>query len=666
MCGLAGIVSLSGNSIANLEQKLRAMSNLIAHRGPDGHGIWANCDRTAGLAHLRLSILDLSPSGAQPMQAPNRTVLVHNGEVYNFSELRDALQAGWAFRGTSDTETILAAYDRYGERFVDHLRGMFSFALWNENTKSLFAARDRFGIKPFYYAEVDSELYFASEVKALLPFLPEIETDPNALAQYLTFQFTLDELTLFKHIKQLPPAHRLLVKNGRVNVERYWDVHYKVDWDHSPRYFNSRLRELLEESVDLHLRSDVPVGGYMSGGIDSSLISILAGRTNHKNRHFFHGKFTQFPGYDESHFAELAAAEAGGHLHQIDIGAQDFSDNIRDVVYHLDYPCAGPGSFPQYMVSQLASKHVKVVLGGQGGDEIFGGYARYLVAYFEQCIKAAIEGSYQSGNYVVTIESIIPNLGALREYKPMIRQLWRDGLFGDIDQRYFRLIDRSEGTSDEVAWGELDKDGVYERFAAIFNNKDNVRKEAYLDKMTHFDFKTLLPALLQVEDRMSMAHGLESRVPLLDHPLIEFAASIPADLKFAGGKMKNLIKTVFADILPRQLVERRDKMGFPVPLREWYSGDLRDFVSDTFNGQRARERPFMRSDKVLQNFSAEAQFSRKTWGLLNLELWHQIFHDRASEWRRKAEKHQPIEKAEALVQSEELGNLLIADGSSRA
>ncbi|HZJ12446.1 MAG TPA: asparagine synthase (glutamine-hydrolyzing), partial [Methyloceanibacter sp.] len=554
MCGIAGIVSLSDAPVENLEGKLRVMNDLIAHRGPDGEGVWCTADKTAGLAHRRLSILDLSPAGAQPMVAPNDTVLVHNGEVYNFVELRQALEGHWRFRGTSDTETILAAYEHYGDSFVDHLRGMFAFAIWDERNKRLVAARDRFGIKPFYYAEVDRTLYFASEVKALLPFLHSIETDPDALCQYLTFQYIIDEQTMFKGVKQLMPGHQLVVSNGRVEVRRYWDVNYEVDWDHSPGYFHRRLRELLDDSVAVHLRSDVPVGGYMSGGIDSSLISILAARVSHQNRHFFHGKFTEFPGYDESPYAELAATSAEGELHQIDITAQDFQDNIRNVIYHLDYPCAGPGSFPQYMVSQLASQHVKVVLGGQGGDEIFGGYARYLVAYFEQCIKAAIEGSYQSGNYIVTIESIIPNLGALREYRPMIQQFWKDGLFGDIDQRYFRLIDRSGDISDEVDWGALDKTGVYERFKAIFNNTANVRKEAYFDKMTHFDFKCLLPALLQVEDRMSMAHGIESRVPLLDHPLVEFAASIPADLKFEAGTMKQLLKVVFADVLPKPLL----------------------------------------------------------------------------------------------------------------
>ena len=234
----------------------------------------------------------------------------------------------------------------------------------------------------------------------------------------------------------------------------------------------------------------------------------------------------------------------------IDISADDFRNRIHDVIWHMDFPVAGPGSFPQFMVSELAAKHVKVVLGGQGGDEIFGGYARYLIAYFEQCIKAAIEGNYKNGNYVVTIESIVPNLGILREYKPMLREFWREGLFSDLDSRYFRLIDRSSDMTEEVDWHALDKDRVFEAFQNIFNNPENVGHEAYFDKMTHFDFKCLLPALLHVEDRMSMAHGLESRVPFLDHPLVEFAATVPADLKFAGGDTKHLLKRALGGELP--------------------------------------------------------------------------------------------------------------------
>ena len=634
MCGIVGLLDLEGANVPGLERKLSVMSKLVEHRGPDGHGQWTGAGDSVGLAHRRLSIIDLTDHGAQPMRAPNGTVLTFNGEIYNYRELRAQLSYGWLFTSTSDTETIMAAYAKYGTACVDHLRGMFAFAIWDEKKQRLFCARDRFGIKPFYYAAINGVLAFASEIKALIPLLPDVRTDAGAFAEYLTFQYTIGEHTLFEGVKQLLPGHTLVVENGNLRVQRYWDVHYEIDYDHTPAYFKEKLRHLVDDSIDVHLRSDVPVGSYLSGGIDSSLIALLAKRHDPSNNQAFHGKFTQFPGYDESGYAQTVADQSGSTLHQIDISANDFRENIENVIYHLDVPVAGPGSFPQYMVSKLAGEHVKVVLGGQGGDEIFGGYARYVVAYFEQAIKAAIDGTYQNGNFVVTPESIIPNLGVLREYKPMIKEFWREGLFEEMAPRYFRLVDRSTDMTDEVVWERLDREKVYDDFRAIFNNTRNVRKEAYFDSMTHFDFKCLLPALLQVEDRMSMAHGLEGRVPLLDHPLIEFAATVPADVKFEGGQLKQLLKQTYKDVLPPSLLERRDKMGFPVPLREWFAGELHDMVEDIFRGSKHRNRDFINHDAVLKNFDKAERFSRKTWGLLSLEMWHQQFHDKAVDYRR--------------------------------
>jgi asparagine synthase (glutamine-hydrolysing) len=633
MCGIAGIANISLAPIQSLSSHLHTMSRLIAHRGPDGAGEWQRHNQSVGLVHRRLSIIDLSEAASQPMSGGNGTVIVFNGEIYNYKELRQALSATWKFKSQSDTECILAAYEKYGDACLDHLRGMFAFAIWDEQHQRLFCARDRFGIKPFYHCVVDDVFYFASEAKALLPFLPEIATDRSALAEYLTFQYTIGEKTLFEGIRQLLPAHALSVEDGRIKTWRHWDVRFEIDFDHSSSYFRKHLRELVDESLALHLRSDVPVGSYISGGIDSSLLHILANRGAASCPLGFHGRFKEYAGYDESHYAELAVERTEGKLHIADITAADFSNYIRDVIYHLDFPVAGPGSFPQFMVSKLAAEHLKVVLGGQGGDEIFGGYARYAIAYFEQCVKAAIDGNYHNGNYVVTIESIVPNLGLLREYKPLMTEFWREGLFAPMDQRYFRLIDRSTDIRDEIDWTALDRRQVFEDFSKIFNNSNNVKKEAYFDKMTHFDFKCLLPALLQVEDRMSMAHGLESRVPLLDHPLVEFAATVPADVKFKGGNMKHLIKSEFADDLPPEIVNRRDKMGFPVPLKQWFDGELSGFVQEIFQGMVEKQRPYINPKAILKNLGSESRFSRKTWGLLCMELWYQAFHDRASEWR---------------------------------
>lgn len=648
MCGIAGIVHLDNQPVPDMARRLGVMSRLIVHRGPDDYGIWISPESAVGFAHRRLSIFDLSPAGRQPMLGEDGAVMLHNGEVYNFPELKTELAGRWRFKTQTDTEVMLAAHAMWGDEAVQKFRGMFAYARWEPKTKRMVAARDRMGVKPFYYTIQGRVLYFASEMKALLPFVPAIETDPEAFAEYVTFQYTLGQQTMFRHVRQLLPGFRLIVQNGQVREERYWDVHYHVDHDHTEDYFQRKLTELVNDSLSIHLRSDVPVGSYLSGGIDSSLIAMLSSNLNDKNNQFFHGKFTQFPGYDESNYAQVAADAARGRMHEIDITADMFSDSIGKIIYHLDTPVAGPGSFPQYFVSKLARERVTVCLGGQGGDEVFGGYARYLVAYLEQCIRAAIDGTYQNGNFVVTLESIIPRLGMLREYQPMLQMLWKEGLFGPLDERYFRLINRSNDMSNEIRFEELPLGGVFEKFKDEFN-RENVGAHAYFDKMTHFDLKFLLPALLQVEDRMSMAHGLESRVPFLDHPIIEFAATIPANVKYKEGESKYILKEAYREVLPEQLLTRRDKMGFPVPLKEWFSGELKDFLGDMFASASANERAYIHRDRLAASIGNSAQFSRKAWGLLSLELWHQQYHDRSAEFASMLDKA-PLDDSAKVLQ----------------
>lgn len=650
MCGIAGILALNDEARPVMESELEIMNNILAHRGPDAEGIWRSTDYRVGLAHRRLQIIDLSMAGSQPMSGSNQTKLTFNGEIYNYIELREELQGGWNFHSHTDTETVLAAYARYGVDCLAHLRGMFAFALWDEKAGRLLAARDRLGIKPLYYSIIDNRLLFASEIKALLPFQKDIKTDRKALAQYLAFQFPIGRSTLFEGIYTLAPGEFLLAQDETIKVERYWDIHFRADLDHTPKYFYERLRELVDESIRLHLRADTPIGSYLSGGIDSSLVASLASRHDQQNRDAFHGRFTEYRGYDESVFAQEAAESSGKTLHIVDITAKDFLNNIDSVIYHLDQPMAGPGSFPQYMVSELSARHVKVVLGGQGGDEIFAGYARYLIAYFEQCLKAAIDGTYKDGRFVVTIESIVPNLGALREYKPLLKTFWEQGLFEELDHRYLRLVDRSADLNDEIDPSCLHRESVLSAFADIFNSEQNVHNRAYLDRMCHFDFKTLLPALLHVEDRMSMAHGLESRVPFLDHKLIEFIATVPANVKFRDGQLKVMLREAFEHALPEKIVKRRDKMGFPVPLNEWYQKELFEFVYDLFSSRAARERDIFNTDKIIDRITGSQRFSRKLWGLLCLELWHRQFHDRAFEYRTMLSRHRSRSPRAASIQ----------------
>jgi asparagine synthase (glutamine-hydrolysing) len=629
MCGIAGALSLSGRPIEDLSRRLGVMNRLLAHRGPDGKGVWEHPSRHVGFAHRRLSIIDLD-TGAQPMLDPAGNAVTYNGEIYNYLELRDQLGPG-SFVTRSDTEVLLHAWRKWGPDSLNHLRGMFAFALWDESAQELFCARDRFGIKPFYYTQVGDVLYFASECKALLPFLDAIETCSEGLNDYLTFQLCLSGKTPFKGIRELLPGHHLHVRDGRVEIRRYWEVWYSRDFEHTSAYFERQIDELLRDSVRLHLRSDVPVGAYVSGGFDSSTVAALACELD-PSLVGFTGRFDCGEAYDESRYAREVARARKFELYERDISVRDFVENLPRVIYHLDYPVAGPGSFPQFMVSELASRHRKVVLGGQGGDEIFGGYARYLIAYFEQCIKAAIDGTTHNGNFIVTYESIIPNLGALRNYKPLLREFWREGLFEDIDQRYFRLINRTPQLGDELRREALGSYSPFETFRSIFR-ADNVEKESYFDSMTHFDFKTLLPALLQVEDRVSMAHGLEARVPLLDHPLVELAATIPSNIKFKDGTMKHVFKNAMGGVLPPAVAERKDKMGFPVPLVEWLKGPARDFAQDVFGSRRALTRDFVDNRRVRDGLEREPEFGRRIWGYLSLELWQQAFHDQAHRFR---------------------------------
>ena len=624
MCGFFASCGLLNNN-RSFNHSLRATLNKnLIHRGPDDASEWSSSDKNVYFFHRRLKIIDFE-HGGQPMSTCGLSI-VFNGEIYNFLELKSQLSSTWAFKTKSDTEVILAAYATWGEDCVTKFRGMFAFALWDQNQKKLFCARDHFGIKPFYYADQNGSYYFASEIKALLPFLKDREVNPEALKDYLFFQLYLHGKTLFRGVQELPPAHLLVLQHGKLQIRRYWEVHYRPELGQKESYFQDRLADLMDQSIDLHLRSDVPVGAYVSGGLDSSLVATLAARKSAAPMRGYHGRFSEGPSFDESRYAQAAARHAGMSLEETLITPQDFIRDISKVIWHLDQPVAGPGSFPQFCVSRLAASKNKVVLGGQGGDEVFGGYVRYLVAYFEQCIRGAIQGTLHNGNYVVTYESIIPNLRFLQGYEPMLQEFWREGLFEPMDRRYFRLVNRAPDLSREVRWSELGSYDPFDSFEAIFNGQ-NVGHEAYFDKMTHFDFKTLLPALLHVEDRMSMAHGLESRVPFLDVPLVEFAATIPADVKFKEGRLKRLPLETFRNVLPKEIISREDKMGFPVPLHAWFKGPLKDFVQDTFRSQKSRERAVFDSDEILKSIKREPKFGRKIWGLLSLELWFQQFMD---------------------------------------
>ena len=628
MCGIAGILERSPDGTVD-RAAVHAMMTAIAHRGPDDEGAWF--DGPVGLGHRRLSIIDLA-SGRQPMTNEDGSLwIVFNGEIYNYVELRRELARHHSFRTQSDTEVILHLYEELGERCLERLNGMFAFAIWDARQQRLFAARDRLGIKPFYWCLSGERFAFASEPKALLAAgLARAEADQQGLEEYFTFQFCLGDRTLFKDIWRLEPGHYLSFRPFRDSepaIVRYWDFGYEIDTHHTEEYFSDQLLTVLQDSVRLQLRSDVPVGAHLSGGIDSSTVVCLAASAYGGELQTFTGGFREGRQYDETSYARAVAEHVRSRHHEIFPSATDFADLMPSLVYMMDEPAAGPGLFPQYMVSKLAREHVKVVLGGQGGDELFGGYARYLVAYLEQCLKGAIYGTQEDGKHVVTWDSIMPNLALLRQYRPMLQSFWKDGLFGDMDQRYFRLVSRIDDADALIApdaWNERSRERMLTAFRQIFNNPST---KSYFNKMTNFDLKASLPALLQVEDRTSMSVSLESRVPLLDHRVADLITRMPPTARFKGGDTKRVFREAVRPLLPPLVLERKDKMGFPVPVSEWFRGPLRDFVGDILLSTRARQRGLYRTDGVEQLMGAEQPFGRQLWGLLCLELWHRAFVD---------------------------------------
>ena len=626
MCGLTGFYSKNHN---NREQILERMMKTIVHRGPDDSGT-AHIDDIS-LGHLRLSIIDLQ-YGKQPMTSHNdRYTVIFNGEIYNYIELRQRLgAAGHPMKTHSDTEVLLYMYIEFGKEMLNRLNGMFAFVIYDNVEKEMFIARDHFGIKPFYYFSNENSFIFGSEVKAILEH-PNVSAKVNekALHEYLTFQMVLNSDTLFKGIHKLEPATYMVLKEGRIIEKKtYWQPDYTIDDTNSEDRYTDELLVLLESSLSLQIRSDVPIGTHLSGGLDSSIVSTLASKNYFGDIKTFSGSFRESEIYDETRYARIVSDSIHSEHFEIYPTAKDFTDSFEKLVWHMDEPAAGPGLFPQYMVSKLAAEQVKVVLGGQGGDEIFGGYARYAVAYLEQCIKGAIFETQEEGEYVVTLSSIIPNMPVMREYLPMMKSQFSSGMFDAMDKRYFRLINRSLNLHqlyDSEFLTQRSEDEIFEKFASIFNYPET---PSYFNKMTHYDMKTLLPALLHVEDRVSMAVSLESRVPLLDKRIIELSAKMPPTMKFAGGKTKAILLEAVKNILPKEIVNRKDKMGFPTPFNEWLAGPLQDYAMDILTGKTAKERGMFDVGKIEKQMKTSSKFGRDLWGALNIEMWFRKFIDK--------------------------------------
>ncbi|WP_323594875.1 asparagine synthase (glutamine-hydrolyzing) [Aliarcobacter butzleri] len=624
MCGIVGFYSKRGGKESIINKQL----NTLYHRGPDDQKTYI--DENIAFGHSRLAIIDIA-NAQQPMQSnDNRYILIFNGEIYNYLELRQHLVSkGIKFKTHSDTEVLLNMYIVYGKECVSKFNGMFAFAIYDKQKDLLFLARDHFGIKPLYYTYKNNDFIFASEIKAILQY-PEIkaEADMESINEYLTFQVMLKKHTLFKNIHTLEPATYMIVESGKiVEKKRYWDFNYEIDDSISEEQYKSKLLHLLENSLNIQTRSDVPIGSYLSGGIDSSLVSILASKNYFGDFYTFSGGFKDSKEFDETEYAKIVQKSINSSHYEIFPDYKDFLDNFEDIVYFMDYPEAGPGVFSQYMVSKLASEHVKVVLGGQGGDEIFGGYTRYAIAYLEQALKGAIFETAEEGKHLVTLQSIIPNMPQLKNYIPLLKEQFSQGLFEPMDDRYYRMLNRSHNLNkiyNQEFLATFEQEQLLDKFKQVFNHPDT---KSYFNKMTHFDLKTLLPALLHVEDRMSMAVSIESRTPLLDYRIVELASKMPPTMKFDGGKTKAMLIKTVKNILPKEIIERKDKMGFPTPINNWLAGELKEYALDILTSQKAKQRGHLNIQAIEKQLNESGKFSRDLWGALNLEMWYRRFID---------------------------------------
>ncbi len=624
MCGIFGIYGRF-----DLE-KARESLNLLTHRGPDEWGEYISENRDIYLGHRRLSIIDIS-SGKQPIYNEDKScAIIFNGCIYNYLELAQELrQNGHKFHTSSDTEVILHSYEEWGFDCVNRFNGMWAFVIYDERKNILFCSRDRLGIKPFYYFQLRDNFAFASEIKALLKIRdekPQIEM--NALSDYLVFQMSLSDRTLFKDILKLSPGHNLIfdLHSKKISIKKYWDIQFNVKEERNEEHIIDYLKWLLQDAVRIRLRSDVPLGAHLSGGLDSSsIVAISRLSLGDSTFHTFTGAFEEGKEFNETEYARIVSKAFNTEYNEIVLAARDFQDNIKKIIYYMDEPEAGPGLFPQFFVSKLASKKVKVVLGGQGGDEIFLGYARYLVAYLEECLKGAIYDTAENAEYVATLKTIIPNLKLLENYVPMLKSFFKEGLFDSQSSRYFRLMNRFVEINNLLTQDlKISFEEEFLKFEGIFNSAPAT---SFINKIQYFDIKYHLQSLLHVEDRTSMAWGLESRVPFLDYRIIEHICSTIPIIKFKNGEPKYLLKKVVKNLLPEKIVERKDKMGFPVPLNIWARNQLRDFLSDTLLSSRLKNRGIFNIKSIESQMNTGSKFSRGLWGILSLELFFNNFFD---------------------------------------
>lgn len=605
MCGINGIINIDKSKVE--ENDLLVMNKLLAHRGPDSQEIYI--DKNVGLGHVRLSIIDTSNNGKQPMSSDDgRYTIIFNGEIYNYLELKKELKQE-RFVSKTDTEIILYLYKEQGPEMVKKLNGMFAIAIYDKEKEELFLARDRLGIKPIYYSITNRSIIFSSEIKALVKTKIKPEINKESLKEYLMFQNTFGTKTMFENVSQLKAGtYNIINVYGEIKTTTFWDVKFKYKRN------NKSFSELLDHSVKRQLMSDVPIGTYLSGGFDSSSVTIKAAKY-HKNIHTFTGAFEEGAEYDERKYSKIVAQKANANLHEKIITSKDFIENINKIIYHLDEPTKVGRSFSTYHVAKLAKKNVTVTLTGHGGDELFAGYPTYIVAHYKDRIKK------NPFSIVGLIKELITNPLRLN-----IAFYFFGGLFNPATKMGLLTI-----FSDKELQVILQKPIAkqIEQVDPIINCKELLPKMQMTEaeKTQYLYLRTYLPSLFMVEDRISMAHSIESRVPICDNELIDYSISLRINDKLKGNELKHIIKQSMKKELPIELYQN-SKKGFPTPLKIWFEKELKSFLENKLFSEKMKE--LFDEDQVrkLLEKRKNTLVEQKIWTLLNIAIWLEEYFEK--------------------------------------
>jgi asparagine synthase (glutamine-hydrolysing) len=629
MCGIAGVMKFRDGARVESET-LRQMCAAMVHRGPDDEGIYT--DGSVGLGMRRLSIVDLA-TGHQPLSNEDGTVwIVFNGEIYNHAALREKLQAqGHHYRTNSDTETIVHLYEQYGPDCVQHLRGMFAFAIWDARRRRLFIARDRLGIKPLYYHLSPGQIAWGSEIKVVLSCPGTgAQFDRTVLPEYLAFGYLSGEQTFYSGIRKLMPGHWMEIDpSGQVKIERYWDLPVTPSERAQPEsYYVQTFREMLEQSVSSHLMSDVPLGVFLSGGVDSSAVAALMTKIRRAPVETFSVGYAE-DAYSELSYARVVAQHLNSVHHEVLVSQQSFFDALPHLIWHEDEPIVWPSSVALYFVAQLAHERVKVVLTGEGADETLAGYTRYAFtlknAAWDRIYRQLMPGAIRSGIRGSIADSTWISATVRRKLSHTF--LARNGnswasFYFDNFFSAFSETDQAGLLTNEVL-KECAAGAAYQNVLQYWDHSSG----EMLQRLLYTDIKTYLVELLMKQDNMSMAASIESRVPFLDHPLVEFATNIPQNLQLGGFAGKRILKKAVEDLLPHSILYR-PKLGFPTPWSRWLAGPQLEVICKLLLEPRSTERELFQPAAVERIFnehrSGHRDHADRIWRLLNLELWQRM------------------------------------------